>query len=101
MILSKSELLDLFEEAFVQESAASDLTKQADAIKKAAASLLDGFATSNEIAKKTMKNAYTAFKNFKTGKVSTDDEDYFTMLEILEEHFAAEKDPNAADTVSA
>lgn len=93
MVISKGELLDLFEEAYEQE-------QQAAAITKSAKELLKGFADSNEIATKTINSAYDTFKKYKSGKIISSDEDYLTILGILEEHFGG-NDDSSEDTVSA
>lgn len=93
MIISSGELIDLYEGAY-------DLEKQAAAITKRVADQLNGYAEANEISKTAIKQAYAAFKKFKEGKVSTKDEDYFTLQAIVEEHFSAASE-GTADTVSA
>jgi hypothetical protein len=85
MIVSKKELLDLF-------TANYDTGKQAEMLNKQITESLGGFADSNKISKKALRAAFTSFKAFKEGKVSTNDEDYFTLQAIIEEHFAEVSD---------
>ena len=91
MILSANELIDLYEGAY-------DLEKEALTINKSVAAMLGGYAESNDLSKTAIKKAYKAFKDFKEGKVSTQDDDYFTLQAIVEEHFSG--DGKSEDTVA-
>lgn len=93
MIISAKELIDLCEAAY-------DLDKQAANLKKRVADMLGGYANDNKVSKTAVNQAYKAFVSFKNGKVTTQDEDYFTLQAIVEEHFSGEENPNAADTVA-
>jgi len=83
MIISKDELLDLFEDVY-------DTDQQIAALSKHNTETLGGYADSNQISKKVIRQAYSSFKAFKEGKVSTQDDDYFTILALIEEHFSGE-----------
>lgn len=94
MILSKNELLDLFQSVY-------DTEKSIDVLRKQMLEDLARYAESNNIAIKTIKEAYKVFKAFRDGKITSRDEDYLTILAIIEEEFSREKDEmKEADTVS-
>ena len=92
MIISKKELIDLFEHAYDDSCQAAMLNKQVNE------SLAD-FASANQADKKAVKAAYVSYKAFKEGKISTQDDDYFTLQSIIEEHFSGNAD-NSEDVVS-
>jgi len=92
MIISKSELLDLFEDAY-------SASKQAELISKESREKLADYAEDHELSKKSVKAAYSSYKAFKDGRADAKDEDFFSMLAIIEEHFGGE-DTNSADEVS-
>jgi hypothetical protein len=90
MILSKQEVLDVFENAF-------DTEGQIAALRREIADSFKSYAESNEIEPKVMKQAYASYKAFKNGKVTSSDEDYFTLISIIEDYFhKGDKDGNVS-----
>lgn len=104
MIISKKELLDLFQAVYDTEQEIANLRIEAS-------EWLADYAESNELSKKTLKEAYNVYKAFRNGKVTSRDEDYFTILAIIEESFSRDADEsnelhyfhesNEADAVSS
>lgn len=92
MIISTKDVIELFESAY-------DLESQASAIAKTVTARLNGYAEGNELSKTAVKQAYKSFKAFRDGKTSVQDEDYFALQAIVEQHFSGE-DSEAEDTIS-
>jgi hypothetical protein len=80
MILSKQEVLDLFEDAY-------DTEQTIAAQRRGIADTFKTYGESNELDPKVLKQAYTSYKAFRNGKVTTNDEDYFTLISIIEDYF--------------
>lgn len=93
MIISAKELIGVLEGAY-------DLEREAALINKSVAATLTGYAEANNLSKNAIKQAYKSFKSFKEGKVNSQDEDYFTLQAIVEQHFSATEDDNTEDSVS-
>lgn len=89
MILSKQELIDVFENAY-------EIVGQVKQLNKEKGELLKSYAEANEINPKIMKQAYQSYVTFRDGKVTTDDEDYFTIVTIIENYFAGDKEGNVS-----
>ncbi|HRS26400.1 MAG TPA: hypothetical protein P5140_07675 [Methanofastidiosum sp.] len=81
MIISKKELLDLFQSMYETEQEAKQLKKEVN-------EQLSNFAESNGVSPKALREAFSMFKAFRAGKVSSHDEDYFSLMNIIEEYFA-------------
>ena len=92
MVISAGELVDLCEGVY-------EIEQQISALSKHTKGMLEGYAAANELSKTAVSQAYKAYKSFKEGKVSTKDEDYFTLQAIIEEHFSASG--TTEDSVSA
>jgi len=93
MIISKQELLDLFENAY-------ENSQQVKEMNRVIAEGFGSYAESNQLSKKVLNQAYASYKAFKEGKVTTKDDDYFTILAVIEEHFSGEENTNSADSVA-
>lgn len=93
MILSKSELLDLFEDVYQTD-------KQIEMLRKDNKDKLSGFAEANDFNKKSLLQAFASYKAYKDGKIDSRDEDYFSMLAIIEEHFNGDEDSNSSDDIA-
>lgn len=93
MILSKSELLDMFEDLYGTEQTIIQL-------RQAIGESLKVYSEDNELSLKGLKEAFKIYKAYRDGKVSAVDEDYLTLTAIIEDHFGNRVD-NSADTVSS
>jgi len=91
MIISKQELLDLFENAY-------ENSQQVKEMNRVVAEGFSTYAESNKLSKKVLNQAYASYKAFREGKVTTHDDDYFTILAVIEEHFAG--GDSSADQIS-
>ena len=92
MIVSPKEIIDIYEEAYKTEKQAADLDSQKKALLKAKDDSFKDYAKSNEIDLAGFKNAYKDFKAHKENRVTNDNEDYFSLLAIIEGHFAGEEE---------
>lgn len=85
MVISKDELLDLFDDAYSTDQQIAALSKQNT-------DSLGGYAEANQISRKVLRQAYSSYKAFRDGKVTSQDDDYFTILALIEEHFSGDRD---------
>lgn len=98
MTLNSEELLTEFEAAYEDDQKAAALTSQAKVIKDSIADRLEDFAGDIEANKKYIKEAYTRFKKLKTGKLKATDEDYYALMEAVDEFFIEEENSDSTDT---
>jgi len=91
MIISKKELLDLFEDLYDTEQTIAQM-------RSGIQGSLKGYSVDNTLSLRGVKEAYKVYKSFRDGKVSATDEDYLTLTAIIEAHFGENED--TADTVS-
>ncbi len=85
MVISKDELLDLFDDAYSTDQQIAALSKQNT-------DSLGGYAEANQISRKVLRQAYSSYKAFREGKITSQDDDYFTILALIEEHFSGDGD---------
>ncbi len=93
MIISKKELIDMFDSLYDTEQT---IVQMRNGIQVS----LKGFAEDNTLSLKGVKGAYKVYKSFKEGNVSSTDQDYLTLTAIIEDFFSGE-DEKSSDTVSA
>ena len=89
--ISKDELIGNFEAVFEEQEKASALRSQANEISKKATEMLNDFAAEIESTKTQVNDAYKRYKNLRLKKVSADDEDYYTLMTVVDEHFTEEE----------
>lgn len=86
-IVSKQELLDLFQSVYHTEERLSEERKELS-------EEFDLFAQGNELETKVVRQAYQYYKAFKKGKLSAEDGDYFQLSAIIENFFTkSDEDP--------
>lgn len=93
MTLDPQELLNEFEAAYDDEVKVSALQSQIKVLKDGISDRLEDFAGDIEANKKFVKEAYARFKKLKTGKLKATDEDYYALMEAVDEFFIEEESP--------
>lgn len=84
MIISKDEIINLFEGVFDQE-------EQAAEIKRDAVEDLKTYSERNELELKSLKQAYALYKKYRSGKMKVSDDMYFELSSLVEDHFINQK----------
>jgi len=92
MNLDKEALLNELEVAYEEEGKALALKSQAKVIMDGVKDRLDDFAGDIEAEKKIIHEAYARFKKLKTKKMKATDDDYYAVIEAVDEHFIEEED---------
>lgn len=90
MTLDPNELLNEFEAAYEDDQKVSMLQSQIKVLKDGIKDRLEDFAGDIEANKKYVNEAYTRFKKLKTGKLKATDEDYYALMETVDEFFIEE-----------
>jgi hypothetical protein len=84
MIISREQVMAEFESAYDRESQIKALREE----------IKEGFellADDNKISAKDVRQAYSVFKSYKTGKMAAADEAYYEMVAAVEDHFLKEE----------
>lgn len=84
MDVPKSEVIGLFEELY-------DLSVQAKSLTADISDRITGFAEYANMSKKALRSAYTAYKSFRSGTMSSADPDYYELMGLVEEHFSEDE----------
>ena len=58
---------------------------------------IEGYAEESEVAKKYVHEAYMRFKKFKQKKLKASDEDFYAIIEAIDEHFIEEEEQENKD----
>lgn len=90
--ISKEQLINEFEAAWDDETAANELKNQAKVIMDSVKERLEGYAEESEVAKKYINEAYARFKKYKQKKLKASDEDLYAVTEAVDEHFIEEEE---------
>lgn len=85
MIVSKEEIMNLFESAY-------DRDEQASEIKKDIKEDFKTYAENNEMNAKSIGQAYSLYKKYKKGSVDMSDDTYFELTTVVEEYFAGQQE---------
>ncbi len=80
MIISKKQLLGLFEGCYEDQLTASELNK-------ATTQRLKDFAEDQKLNEKAVKAGYKVYKDYMKGTVDPDDEDFLEISTIVEDAF--------------
>jgi hypothetical protein len=91
-MIDKTALIAEFEQAYDEETAAGELKSQAKVIMDGVKERIEGFAEESEVAKKYVHEAYIRFKKFKQKKLKASDEDFYAIIEAVDEHFIEEEE---------
>jgi hypothetical protein len=83
MVASQNEMFAVFESAYDDEL-------QIEGIKGDIKSTLESFAESADIEKGSVRKAYTLYKKYKKGDMNITDDDYYTMVSLIEQKFLDE-----------
>lgn len=90
-IINRQELINELDAAYDEESSAKALKDQAKVIMDKVKERLDGYAEEVGVNKKYVNEAYTRFKKFKQKKLKASDEDFYAIIEAVDEHFIEEE----------
>ncbi len=96
-MIDKDALINELEAAWEEEQKAGALKSQAKVIMDAVKERLDGYAEEVEVNKKFMTEAYARFKKLEQKKLKASDEDYYALLEAVDEHFIEEEEKEGKD----
>jgi len=96
-MIDKQELINEFEAAYDEETAANELKNQAKVVMDGVKERLDGYAEEAEVAKKYVHEAYARFKKYKQKKLKASDDDLYSLLEAIDEHFIEEEEQESKD----
>lgn len=80
MVISKTELLNMYEGCY-------DLQSQISELQKEIRDTLKDYATNNELNPKAVSAGYRVYKSYKLGKIDPEDVDYISVMNIVEESF--------------
>lgn len=81
MIISKSELKDLYESVFERQESIKEINSEITED-------LKGYAETNELELKAVKEGYKLYKKYRSGKLDPEDSGYFEIIDAVEEFFA-------------
>lgn len=97
--LTKEQLIGEFEEVYENDIKISSLEEQIKVIKQDTTDRLKDFAKDNEIKElKWLKDNYKRWKDLKfNGKDPNGDEDFYTLLAMVDEAIAEESDESGGD----
>jgi len=93
-MIDRDALINEFEAAWEDEQKAGALKSQAKVIMDAVKERLDDYAEDVEVNKKFVAEAYVRFKKLKQKKFKASDEDYYALIEAVDEHFIEEEEGN-------
>ena len=96
-MIDKTALIAEFEAAYDEETAAGELKAQAKVIMDGVKERIEGYAEESEVAKKYVHEAYMRFKKFKQKKLKASDEDFYAIIEAIDEHFIEEEEAEKKD----
>ena len=96
-MIDKQALVAEFEAAWDEETAAGELKNQAKVIMDGVKERLDGLAEETQVAKKYVNEAYARFKKYKQKKLKASDEDFYAIIEAIDEHFIEEEEEENKD----
>lgn len=91
-MIDKESLINELEAAWEDEEKALALKTQMKVITDSIKDRLADFATESEISKKLMNEAYSRFKKLKQKKLNASDEDYYTLMEAVDEYFIEDEE---------
>jgi len=80
MIISKKELLTLYGVCYDEQIKATEINKAVNVE-------LNDFAERQELSAPAVKSGYAAYKRYMKGNLTPGDEDYSTILAIVEDSF--------------
>lgn len=81
MVINQTELISILEASYETDVQASNSKKEIRENLKA-------YAENNEISTKAINAAYTLYKNYKSGKLSSDiSDDYFSLTSVVDDYF--------------
>ena len=86
-MIDKAALISELEAAWDEEQKAGALKSQAKVIMDGVKERLEGFAGDIEVNKKLIHEAYARFKKLEQKKMKASDEDYYALIEAIDEHF--------------
>jgi len=88
--ITQEEVIGNFESVYESEQQAADLRSQANEISKDAKARLKEFADDLETTKTQISEAYRRYKALRQQTLNAEDEDYYTLITAVDEHFQAE-----------
>lgn len=96
-MIDKTALIAEFEQAYDEETAAGELKAQAKVIMDGVKERIEGYAQECEVAQKYVQEAYMRFKKFKKKKLKASDDDFYAIMEAVDEHFIEEEEQESKD----
>lgn len=96
-MINREELVAEFEAAYEDEEAAGQLKAQAKVIMDGVKERIEGYAQECEVAQKYVQEAYMRFKKFKKKKLKASDDDFYAIMEAVDEHFIEEEELESKD----
>jgi len=96
-MIDRQELINEFEAAWEDEEKVSALKSQAKVISDSIKERIGDYAESIEVNKKLVAEAYSRFKKLKQKKMKASDEDYYALIEAVDEHFIEEEEQEKDD----
>jgi hypothetical protein len=97
MQLDKTALIATLEEAYDEDLQASVLKSQAKVIMDKRKERLEDFAKDAEVDKKLINKAYARYKELRKGSIDVADEDFYTIMALVDEGFAEDADAEDKD----
>jgi hypothetical protein len=88
----RDELINELEAAYEEDQQAAGLKSQAKVITDGIKERLQGYAAEAEVAQKYVNEAYARFKKFKQKKLKASDEDFYAIIEAVDEYFMEDEE---------